>query len=218
MEEVSGPVVGIALILARCSCRSRFMGGIPGRLYQQFAITIAISVLISAFNALTLSPALAAMLLRPRTQHDRRCSAASTTASTACSTARRDGYVSVSHALIRKAVVGVAAARRRSPSLAGVLGRAAARRASCPRRTTATSCSTSSCPTRVARAHRRGLQEGRGDPGADTTGVRGYNTIAGFSLLTRVTASQQRLLLRRAQAVGRARRAGRSTRGRSSTG
>jgi len=65
MEEVSGPVVAIALILAAVFVPVAFMGGITGRLYQQFAITIAISVLFSAFNALTLSPALAAMLLKP---------------------------------------------------------------------------------------------------------------------------------------------------------
>src|SRR5213596_1448543 len=61
MEEVSGPVVAIALIMAVV-----FIPGITGRMYQQFAVTIAVSVLISAFNALTLSPALSALLLRPR--------------------------------------------------------------------------------------------------------------------------------------------------------
>lgn len=65
MKEVSGPVVAIALILAAVFVPVAFMGGITGRLYQQFAITIAISVLFSAFNALTLSPALAAILLKP---------------------------------------------------------------------------------------------------------------------------------------------------------
>src|ERR1700736_2824078 len=68
MEEVSGPVVSIALILASVFIPVGFMSGIQGRLNKQFAITIAISVMISAFNALTLSPALAAMLLKPRTQ------------------------------------------------------------------------------------------------------------------------------------------------------
>ena len=67
MEEVSGPVVAIALILAAVFIPVGFMGGISGMLYQQFAITIAISVLLSAFNALTLSPALSALLLKPPT-------------------------------------------------------------------------------------------------------------------------------------------------------
>ncbi len=66
MDEVSGPVVGIALILAAVFIPAGFMTGITGSLYQQFALTIAISVLISAFNALTLSPALSALLLRPK--------------------------------------------------------------------------------------------------------------------------------------------------------
>jgi HAE1 family hydrophobic/amphiphilic exporter-1 len=64
MKEVSGPVVGIALILSAVFVPVAFLGGLTGRMYQQFALTIAISVLISAFNALSLSPALAAMFLR----------------------------------------------------------------------------------------------------------------------------------------------------------
>ena len=66
MEELSGPVLGIALVLSAVFVPTAFIPGITGRLYQQFAVTIAISVLLSAFNALTLSPALAALLLRPR--------------------------------------------------------------------------------------------------------------------------------------------------------
>ncbi len=66
MEELSGPVVGIALVLSAVFIPTAFIPGITGRLYQQFAVTIAISVLLSAFNALTLSPALAALLLRPK--------------------------------------------------------------------------------------------------------------------------------------------------------
>src|SRR5277367_16563 len=66
MEELSGPVVGIALVLSAVFVPTAFIPGITGKLYQQFAVTIAISVLLSAFNALTLSPALAALLLRPK--------------------------------------------------------------------------------------------------------------------------------------------------------
>jgi len=66
MEEISGPVVGIALVLSAVFIPTAFIPGITGRLYQQFAVTIAISVALSAFNALTLSPALSALLLRPR--------------------------------------------------------------------------------------------------------------------------------------------------------
>ena len=66
MEEVSGPVVAIALILVAVFVPTAFIPGITGRMYQQFAVTIAVSVILSAFNALTLSPALAALLLRPK--------------------------------------------------------------------------------------------------------------------------------------------------------
>src|SRR5579862_1292087 len=67
MEEISGPVIGIALVLSAVFVPTAFIPGITGRLYQQFAVTIAFSVILSAFNALTLSPALAALLLRPKT-------------------------------------------------------------------------------------------------------------------------------------------------------
>jgi len=66
MEELSGPVVAIALVLSSVFVPTAFIPGITGRLYQQFAVTIAISVVLSAFNALTLSPALAGLLLRPK--------------------------------------------------------------------------------------------------------------------------------------------------------
>jgi HAE1 family hydrophobic/amphiphilic exporter-1 len=66
MQEVSGPVVAIALILAAVFVPTIFIAGITGRLYQQFALTIAISVIFSAFNALSLSPALSGLLLKHR--------------------------------------------------------------------------------------------------------------------------------------------------------
>ncbi len=71
MEEISGPVIGIALVLSAVFVPTVFIPGITGRLYQQFAVTIAISVILSAFNALTLSPALSALLLRPKTGEPR---------------------------------------------------------------------------------------------------------------------------------------------------
>jgi hydrophobic/amphiphilic exporter-1 (mainly G- bacteria), HAE1 family len=66
MEEVTAPVIAIAIILSAVFVPTAFIPGITGRLYQQFAVTIAVSVIISAFNALTLSPALSALLLRPK--------------------------------------------------------------------------------------------------------------------------------------------------------
>src|SRR6202043_2998467 len=72
MQEISGPVVGIALVLSAVFIPTAFIPGITGRLYQQFAVTIAISVLISAFNALSLSPALASLLLKPRDEEKKK--------------------------------------------------------------------------------------------------------------------------------------------------
>src|SRR5690348_6383416 len=108
MEEISGPVIGIALVLSAVFVPTAFIPGITGRLYQQFAVTIAISVIISAFNALSLSPALAALLLRPgkasrgplgrffdwfNRVFDR----------------TRNGYIRASGALIRKSAIAVIA-------------------------------------------------------------------------------------------------------------
>lgn len=66
MKEVSGAVVGIVLVLLSVFIPTAFIGGITGELYKQFALTIAISTVISGFNALTLSPALCALLLKPK--------------------------------------------------------------------------------------------------------------------------------------------------------
>jgi hydrophobe/amphiphile efflux-1 (HAE1) family protein len=66
MDEVTGPVIAIALVLCAVFVPCAFIGGVTGQFFRQFAVTIAASTLISAFNSLTLSPALAALLLRPR--------------------------------------------------------------------------------------------------------------------------------------------------------
>jgi hydrophobe/amphiphile efflux-1 (HAE1) family protein len=66
MEEVSGPIIAIALVLSAVFVPVAFISGLTGQFYRQFALTIAFSTLISAFNSLTLSPALAAVLLKPR--------------------------------------------------------------------------------------------------------------------------------------------------------
>ncbi len=106
MEEVSSPVIAIALILAAVFIPTAFVSGITGRLYQQFALTIAISVIFSAFNALTLSPALCALLLKPKTKSSglpsrffagfNRLFARST-----------DGYIHTSAFLVRKSAIAI---------------------------------------------------------------------------------------------------------------
>ena len=99
MDEVGAAVIAIALVLSAVFIPTAFIPGITGQFYRQFALTIAVSTMISAFNSLTLSPALGALLLKPHDAHARaavlRCRAACAgwpTASTAASTARSRGY------------------------------------------------------------------------------------------------------------------------------
>ncbi|HVN95661.1 MAG TPA: efflux RND transporter permease subunit, partial [Syntrophorhabdaceae bacterium] len=106
MEEVAGPVMAIALILAAVFIPTVFIPGITGRLYQQFAITIAISVLISAFNALTLSPALCALLLKPEKQHPGFLTSFFRSFNRLFGQASK-GYVDICALLIRKSVMGL---------------------------------------------------------------------------------------------------------------
>jgi HAE1 family hydrophobic/amphiphilic exporter-1 len=106
MKEITGPVVGIALVLAAVFVPTAFVPGITGKLYQQFAVTIAVSVLISAFNALTLSPALCAMLLKPH-QKTRGLLGRGFNAFNRVFGIATDGYVSVCARLVRKGAVAV---------------------------------------------------------------------------------------------------------------
>jgi HAE1 family hydrophobic/amphiphilic exporter-1 len=186
MKEVSGPVVAIAMILSSVFLPVAFMGGIQGRLNKQFAVTIAVSVLISAFNALSLSPALSALLLRPR-KASRGLMARFFGGFNRLFDRARGGYVSVSSLLIRKAVLGVAILLGFA-LLAGLTGR---------------KVPTSFLPQEdngsfyldVRLPDASSLQ--RTDAVclkvekilAGTKGVRYYTTVAGFSLLSYISAS-----------------------------
>jgi HAE1 family hydrophobic/amphiphilic exporter-1 len=106
MQEVGAPVVAIAIVLAAVFIPTAFIPGITGRLYQQFALTIAISVMISAFNALSLSPALCAMLLKPKHKVRGPLGAFYRGFNRIFGRATA-GYVRVSHLLIRKSAIGL---------------------------------------------------------------------------------------------------------------
>jgi HAE1 family hydrophobic/amphiphilic exporter-1 len=106
MKEISGPVVGIALVLSAVFIPTAFIPGITGRLYQQFAVTIAISVALSAFNALTLSPALSALLLRPKKKSTGPLARFFAWFNRIFGRAT-DSYVRFSGALVRKSIVAV---------------------------------------------------------------------------------------------------------------
>ena len=105
MEEISGPVVGIALVLSAVFIPTAFIPGITGRLYQQFAITIAISVVLSAFNALSLSPALAALLLKPQSSGKKGLLGRFFDWFNRVFERATNGYVWLSGAILRKSVV-----------------------------------------------------------------------------------------------------------------
>ncbi len=106
MEEVSGPMIAIALVLSAVFIPTIFIPGITGRLYQQFAATIAISVLISTFNALSLSPALCALLLKPKSDSHGPLEKFYSLFNRAFGRAT-NGYVSFSGTLIRKSVLSL---------------------------------------------------------------------------------------------------------------
>ena len=108
MDEVGGALVGIALVLSAVFIPAGFMAGITGSLYRQFALTIAFSVLLSAFNALTLSPALGALLLRPRSTAPGRGPLARFFALFNAGFARaQNGYVRTCDLLIRKVAIAI---------------------------------------------------------------------------------------------------------------
>ena len=104
MGEITGPVIGVALVLASVFVPTAFIPGITGRLYQQFAVTIAVSVIISALNALTLSPALSALLLRPRREEKKQGFFAWFNRLFSLGT---EGYVRVCALFIRRALIAV---------------------------------------------------------------------------------------------------------------
>jgi hydrophobic/amphiphilic exporter-1 (mainly G- bacteria), HAE1 family len=106
MEEISAPVIGIALVLSAVFVPTAFIPGITGKLYQQFAVTIAISVILSAFNALSLSPALAALLLKPKAE-SRGLLARFFAWFNRMFGHATEGYVRLSGVLIRKSVVAL---------------------------------------------------------------------------------------------------------------
>jgi HAE1 family hydrophobic/amphiphilic exporter-1 len=107
MQEVSGPVVGIALILSAVFIPVAFLGGLTGQMYQQFALTIAISVLLSAFSALSLSPALSVLLLKPGHGPGRGPLGAFFRGFNWVFDRTTNGYIGVTRLLVRRAVLTI---------------------------------------------------------------------------------------------------------------
>ncbi|MES1261730.1 MAG: multidrug efflux RND transporter permease subunit [Acidobacteriota bacterium] len=188
MKEVSGPVIGIALILAAVFLPIGFMNGIQGRLNNQFAVTIAISVIISAFNALTLSPALAALLLKPRTE-SKGLSARFFGGFNRGFTKATHGYVSLSHTLIRKAVLGVLILAGFA-LFDGLIG-AKLPTSFLPEEDYGYALLNVQLPPPASLSRTDLVLKKVEGILAKTEGVKAYNTIGGFSLLSRTSASYQ---------------------------
>jgi HAE1 family hydrophobic/amphiphilic exporter-1 len=186
MREVSGPVVSIALILASVFIPVGFMSGIQGRLNKQFAITIAVSVLISAFNALTLSPALAAMLLRSRT-HTQGLLGRGFTLFNRWFESATHGYVRVSRGLVRKAVIGVLLLLAFTVA-AGMLGRRLPT-SFVPEEDYGYFLLNVQLPNAASLQRTDAVCEKVDQVLLHEDGIANFNTIVGFSLLSRVTAS-----------------------------
>ncbi|MEZ0311766.1 MAG: efflux RND transporter permease subunit [Myxococcota bacterium] len=185
MEEVSGPVIGIALILSAVFIPVAFTGGITGRLYQQFAITIAVSVLISAFNALTLSPALAALILKEK--HEKKGVLARFFGGfnrVFDKTTR--GYVGLNRFLIRKAVLplGLLAA------VAGLSVLVGNRLPTgfVPVEDQGYAILNVQLPDASSLQRTNQVMKKIGDLLGSTDGVQTYNTTSGFSFFTRTAA------------------------------
>src|SRR5712691_10100303 len=186
MSEVSGPVVGIALVLSAVFIPIALIGGIQGRLNQQFAVTIAIAVVISAFNALSLSPALSALLLRPR-RESRGALGRFFGAFNRGFARATHGYVDLSHGLVRKTALSLVILAGFAV-LAGGLGRrlptgfiADEDQGFLLMNVQLPDAASLQRTDAVTRKIERLLKE--------TKGVQGVATINGFSLLTRTSAS-----------------------------
>jgi len=186
MKEVSGPVVAIALILSSVFLPVAFLGGIQGRLNKQFAITIAISVLISAFNALSLSPALSALLLRPR-KESRGLLARGFGLFNRAFDKGKNAYIGVSGFLIRKAVIALVILLGFA-LLAGGLGKKVPS-SFLPDEDYGSFYLNVQLPDAASLQRTDAVCRKVEDILSKTKGVRYYNTVAGFSLLSYVSAT-----------------------------
>jgi HAE1 family hydrophobic/amphiphilic exporter-1 len=186
MSEVQGPVVAIALILAAVFVPVAFTSGVTGRLYQQFALTIAVSVLISAFNALTLSPALSAMLLQPRPKRRGPFGRLGDVFNRWFGKAT-DGYIAVNRRLVRKLLIPLvllAGIGGFSIVLAGKLPAGFV-----PDEDQGYAIIGVQLPDGASLQRTKAVYEKIADIISKQPGIRTYNGVAGFSFFTRTAAS-----------------------------
>jgi len=187
MQEVQGPVIGIALILSAVFIPVAFMGGITGRLYQQFALTIAISVLISAFNALTLSPALSALLLKPKTEGTQGLVARLGGKFNAWFDRMTGGYVGITGHLVRKMVLSLGLLAG-TVVLAGLLG-AKIPAGFVPDEDQGYAIGFFQLPDAASLQRTRAVGKKVEEILAKTPGIRSFTVISGYNILTGTAAS-----------------------------
>jgi HAE1 family hydrophobic/amphiphilic exporter-1 len=186
MEEVTAPVIGIALILSAVFVPMAALVGIKGLLNQQFAITIAISVLISAFNALTLSPALSALLLRPR-KKSRGLMGKFFDGFNRWFGKMTGGYVSWSHFLVRRWVLAMLLLVGISV-IAVSMGKSLAT-SFIPEEDQGYAFIQIQLPDAASLQRTDAVMRKLDDILAHTHGIQGYDAISGFSLLSNTSAS-----------------------------
>jgi hydrophobic/amphiphilic exporter-1 (mainly G- bacteria), HAE1 family len=186
MEEVSGPVIAIALILAAVFVPVGFMGGITGLLYQQFAITIAISVLLSAVNALTLSPALSALLLKPATGKKSLLTPFYNWFNRVFGIAT-NGYITFTTVLVRKFVIGLVLIGGLTYLTVDLVGRIPA--GFIPEEDQGYIMVNALLPDAASLERTDAVMKKAERILRDNHGVEGYNTITGYSLLTAAYSS-----------------------------
>jgi HAE1 family hydrophobic/amphiphilic exporter-1 len=186
MEEVTTPVIGIALVLSSVFIPMAFMGGIKGLLNQQFAITIAVSVLISAFNALTLSPALSALLLRPR-KESKGLVGRFFAGFNRWFGKMTGGYVNWSHVLIRR--WGIALLLLLGVSVIAVTMGKSLPSSFVPEEDQGYAFIQLQLPDAASLQRTDAAMRKMDDILAHTHGVQGFDAIVGFSLLSNTSAS-----------------------------
>lgn len=177
MREVSGPVIATTLVLLAVFVPVTFMPGITGRLYSEFAITISAAVVISSINALTLSPALCGLILRPRSGPPRGV----LRAFEGIVSKTRGGYVSLVARLARKSIIGVVLVAAVLVGLGG-LSRVAPT-GFIPNEDQGTFAIDIQLPDAATLARTEAVTREVGEILAETPGVREYVSVNGFSIL-----------------------------------
>ena len=189
MDEVGGALVGIALVLSAVFIPAGFMVGITGSLYRQFALTIAFSVIVSAFNALTLSPALGAMLLRPRGEEVGKGPLGRFFGWFNRGFARiTDGYTSICALLIRKLAIAILALVG-FIVLAGGLGKVVPS-SFLPDEDQGYFIMNVQLPEAASLQRTAAVMKQIDDILKHEPGIRYYNSVAGYSILSQVSSTR----------------------------